>query len=133
MRILATCRPSTQQAREILGPGKLLCVEQGAILEVDARRARAAARANLAIYLTLPNYLNHWKRLGFTDADFAAGGSDRLIDAVIVWGDEKAIRQRIEEHWQAGADHVCIQVLTEDPKGLPLPEWRELATALLAK
>jgi probable F420-dependent oxidoreductase len=99
----------TQQAREILGAGKLLCVEQGAILETDAGRARAAARENLAIYLKLPNYLNHWKRLGFSDADFAGGGSDRLIDAVIVWGDEKAIRQRIAEHWQAGADHVCVQ------------------------
>jgi probable F420-dependent oxidoreductase len=99
----------TRQAREILGAGKLLCVEQGAILETDAGRARAAARENLAIYLKLPNYLNHWKRLGFSDSDFAGGGSDRLIDAVIVWGDEKAIRQRIDEHWQAGADHVCVQ------------------------
>ena len=98
----------TRQAREILGGGKLLCVEQGAILETDAGRARAAARENLAIYLKLPNYLNHWKRLGFSDSDFAGGGSDRLIDAVVVWGDEKAIRQRITEHWQAGADHVCV-------------------------
>src|SRR5258708_382466 len=71
----------------------------------DRCLARAAARKNLEIYLKLPNYLNHWKRLGFSDSDFASGGSDRLIDAVIVWGDEKAIRQRIAEHWQAGADH----------------------------
>jgi probable F420-dependent oxidoreductase len=98
----------TQRAREILGPGKLLCVEQGAILETDAGRARAIARQTLALYLTLPNYLNHWKRLGFSDSDFAGGGSDRLIDAVIVWGDETAIRRRITEHWQAGADHVCV-------------------------
>ena len=59
----------------------------------------------------LPNYVENWKRLGFTDADVAGGGSDRLIDSVIVWGDEKAIRARIDAHWQAGADHVCVQAI----------------------
>lgn len=101
----------TRGARSILGVGKLLCVEQGAILETDAAKARAMARQFLSLYLGLPNYVNNWKRLGFTDADIAAGGSDRLIDAVIVWGDEKAIRARIDEHWQAGADHVCVQAI----------------------
>jgi probable F420-dependent oxidoreductase len=101
----------THQARAILGTGKLLCVEQAAILETDAAKARAIARKFLALYLGLPNYVNNWKRLGFTDSDVAAGGSDRLIDASIVWGDEKAIRARIEEHQQAGADHVCVQAL----------------------
>src|SRR5579862_5173285 len=86
----------TRQARAIMGPGKLLCVEQAAILETDAARARAIARQFLAIYLTLPNYLENWRRLGFGDADFAAGGSDRLIDAIVVWGEERAIRARIE-------------------------------------
>ena len=101
----------TRQARRILGPGKLLCVEQAAILETNAAEARAIARRLLTFYFNLPNYLNNWKRLGFTDSDFAGGGSDRLIDAIIAWGDEKAIRARIEEHWQAGADHVCVQAI----------------------
>jgi probable F420-dependent oxidoreductase len=107
----------TRQARAILGAGKLLCVEQGAILETNPAQARALARQFLSVYLGLPNYVNNWRRLGFTDTDFAGGGSDRLIDAVLVWGDEKAIRARIDEHWQAGADHVCVQAI--GPTGLP--------------
>jgi probable F420-dependent oxidoreductase len=101
----------TRQARVILGQGKLLCVEQGAVLETNPAAARATARRFLAMYLGLPNYVDNWRRLGFSDADFAGGGSDRLVDALIVWGDEKAIRKRIDEHWQAGADHVCIQAI----------------------
>jgi probable F420-dependent oxidoreductase len=101
----------TRQARRILGAGKLLCVEQAAILETNAAAARAIARRFLAFYFGLPNYVDNWRRLGFTDPDFAGGGSDRLIDAIIVWGDEKAIRARIQEHWQAGADHVCVQAV----------------------
>src|ERR1700722_1372577 len=101
----------TRQARALLGAGKLLCVEQAAILETNPAEARAIARRFLAIYLGLPNYVGNWRRLGFTDADFAGGGSDRLVDALIVWGDEKAIRARIDEHWQAGADHVCVQAV----------------------
>jgi probable F420-dependent oxidoreductase len=101
----------TRLARTILGAGKLLCVEQGAILETSPSAARAMARRFLAIYMGLPNYVENWRRLGFTDADFAGDGSDRLVDALIVWGDEKAIRKRIDEHWQAGADHVCVQAI----------------------
>jgi probable F420-dependent oxidoreductase len=101
----------TQQARALLGPDKLLCVEQGAILETDPTVARTIGRRFLEIYLRLPNYVENWRRLGFTDPDFAGGGSDRLVDAVIVWGDEKAIRKRIQEHWQAGADQVCVQAI----------------------
>ena len=101
----------TRQARRILGTGKLLCVEQAAILETNAAAARAIARRFLAFYFGLPNYVDNWRRLGFTDPDFAGGGSDRLIDTIIVWGDEKAIRARIQEHWQAGADHVCVQAV----------------------
>jgi probable F420-dependent oxidoreductase len=107
----------TLQARALLGPGKLLCVEQGAILETDPAAARTIARRFLALYLGLPNYVDNWRRLGFTDADFAAAGSDRLIDAVLAWGDETAIRARIQEHWQAGADHVCVQAI--GPEGRP--------------
>jgi len=101
----------TRRAREILGSGKQLCVEQAAILETNAADARAIARSFLSFYLTLPNYVDSWRRLGFNDADFAGGGSDRLVDSIIVWGDERAIRERIEAHWQAGADHVCVQAV----------------------
>jgi probable F420-dependent oxidoreductase len=101
----------TQQARAILGADKLLYVEQAAVLETDPARARAVARKLLAPYLGLPNYVNNWKRLGFSDADIAGGGSDRLIDAMVAWGDEQAIRKRLDEHWQAGADQVCIQAV----------------------
>src|SRR5690606_27215620 len=81
----------TKLAREILGPGKLLCVEQMCVAETDPARARAIARASLELYLGLPNYRNSWKREGFTDADFENSGSDRLIDAVIAWGSDDAI------------------------------------------
>jgi probable F420-dependent oxidoreductase len=101
----------TRQARTILGAGKLICVEQAAVLETNTADARAIGRRFLAFYLGLPNYVDNWRRLGFTDTDFAGGGSDRLIDAIIAWGDEKAIRTRIQEHWQAGADHVCVQAV----------------------
>lgn len=101
----------TAEARKILGPGKHLCVEQAAVLETDPAKARARARQFLAMYLGLPNYVNNWKRMGFSDDDIAGGGSDRLIDATIAWGDERAIRDRIDLHWQAGADHVCVQSL----------------------
>ncbi len=104
----------TAEARRILGPGKLLCPEQMVLLETDAARARQGARAALASYLALENYVNNWRRLGFGDQDFAGGGSDRLIDAVIAWGDESAIRKRLQAHWDAGADHVCIQPLPAD-------------------
>jgi probable F420-dependent oxidoreductase len=107
----------TRRARAILGASKLLCVEQVAILETNAADARAAARRFLSIYLNFPNYVDNWRRLGFTDTDFAGGGSDRLIDSITVWGDERAIRDRIEEHWQAGADQVCVQAIGQG--GLP--------------
>jgi probable F420-dependent oxidoreductase len=99
----------TAQARRILGPGKLLCPELMVLLETDAAKARAAARAALASYIQLENYANNWRRLGFVDEDLAGGGSNRFVDANIAWGDEGAIRARIQLFWDAGADHVCIQ------------------------
>jgi len=120
----------TAQARKILGPQPYLCPEQAVVLETDSEKARRIARAFLAIYLTLPNYTNNLLRLGFDEGDFKDGGSNKLIDAIVVWGDLKAIRQRIGEHHDAGADHVCVQVLTADPKALPMREWRELAAVL---
>jgi probable F420-dependent oxidoreductase len=104
----------TAQARKILGAGKLLCVEQKVILETNPATARAAARKYIALYLPLENYRNLWKRLGFTEQDFDNGGSDRFIDAVFAWGDEKAVRGRLQAHLEAGADHVSIQAVRND-------------------
>lgn len=123
----------TAQAREHLGAGPLLCPEQAVVLEKDAGKARAIARKFLEIYLGLPNYTNNWLRLGFQESDFANGGSDKLIDAVVAWGDLKTVVNRIREHHSAGADHVCVQVLPEDPKTFPFREYRELAAAIFPK
>jgi probable F420-dependent oxidoreductase len=108
----------TADARKRLGPGKLLCVEQKVLLQTDPAKARAAARAVLSIYLGLPNYQNGWVHQGFNEDDWSNGGSDRLMDAMVAWGDEAAIRSRIQAHWDAGADHVCIQALTNDGHGV---------------
>ncbi|MCU1394298.1 MAG: hypothetical protein JWM34_2726 [Ilumatobacteraceae bacterium] len=121
----------TAVAREAVGPDALVATEQGVVLETDPTKARAIARQNLAGYMGLPNYTNNWKRLGYTDDDIANGGSDRLIDALVAWGDESAIVERVRAHQDAGASHVCIQVLTDAPSELPLAEWRRLAAALL--
>jgi probable F420-dependent oxidoreductase len=117
-------------ARDAVGPDAMVATEQGVILETDPERARSIARANLALYFTLPNYTNNWRRLGFDEDEIADGGSDRLIDALVVWGDEAAIAARIQEHRDAGASHVCIQVLTDQPAVLPLEQWRILAPVL---
>ncbi|MFM9941548.1 MAG: TIGR03620 family F420-dependent LLM class oxidoreductase [Hyphomicrobiaceae bacterium] len=99
----------TAEARRILGPGKLLCPEVMVLLEPDASKARQTARIALAPYVAMDNYANNWRRLGFTEADLAGGGSDRFVDANMAWGDEGAIRKRLQMYWDAGADHVCIQ------------------------
>jgi probable F420-dependent oxidoreductase len=117
----------TAQAREILGTGKLLVPEQKVVLSTDAAAARALGRQKLEISLGLPNYTNNWLRFGFTEADLADGGSDRLVDAMVAWGDEATIRDRIEAHLTAGADQVAIQVLNEDK----LAVLRTLAPALV--
>ena len=102
----------TAKAREILGPGKILAPEVWVLLETDPGTARRAAREALSHYLQLENYVNAWRSQGFSDADMAGGGTDRFIDAIVGWGDESAIRRRIAEHWDAGADHVCIQPIS---------------------
>jgi probable F420-dependent oxidoreductase len=122
----------TPVAREHLGEGPMLLVEQAAVLSTDPVVARAAARKHMAIYLTLPNYVNNLRRLGWDDDDLGGGGSDKLVDAVVAWGDEAAIAARVAEHHAAGADHVCVQVIEDDMTALPLPAWRSLAPALLA-
>jgi probable F420-dependent oxidoreductase len=104
----------TARAREVMGPDAWLCPEQMVLLETDPEIARKVARANLQVYIGLPNYQNNIKQFGFSDADFEGGGSDRLVDEIIAWGDEAAIRARIQAHWDAGADHVCIQAFRSD-------------------
>jgi probable F420-dependent oxidoreductase len=107
----------TRWAREILGDGPLLAPEQKIVLETDPERARAIGRPRVQQpYLGLTNYLNSLRRLGWTDADFADGGSDALIDALALHGDAEAIARGITAHLEAGADHVAIQVLNPDPQ-----------------
>lgn len=107
----------TRIARAAVGPGKLVLPEQAVCLETDPARARAIGREHLSVYLRFENYVNNWRRLGFEEADFADGGSDRLVDALVAWGDEEAIAARVQEHLDAGADHVPIQPLGPDPLG----------------
>jgi probable F420-dependent oxidoreductase len=99
----------TAMARKILGPDKWLCVEQKVILEHDPARARELARPVAQIYTGLPNYRNNWLRMGLEESDFDDGGSDRFIDATFAWGKVEQIKARIQEHFDAGASHVCIQ------------------------
>lgn len=113
----------TRRSRQILGPKKRLYVEQKVCLETDGTRARQVARETLEMYLSLPNYRNNWRELGFTEEELE-GRADRFLDAMVAWGDETALRKRIHEHLEAGADHVCIQAL--DPAGSPRPDLRAL-------
>jgi probable F420-dependent oxidoreductase len=114
----------TARARAIIGPDKWLCVEQKVLLVTDPSKAREVARQAMAFYLPLPNYRNNWKRLGFSDEDLAGGGSDRFLDAMVASGNEAAVRQRIQAHFDAGASHVCIHPL--NPDGQPLPDLNAL-------
>jgi probable F420-dependent oxidoreductase len=99
----------TREARAALGPDKLLVVEQKVCLETDPVAARGLARRELHRYMTLPNYRNNWLRIGFTEADLADGGSDRFLDAMVLWGDATAIARGLKAHLEAGANQVCIQ------------------------
>jgi probable F420-dependent oxidoreductase len=111
----------TAWARAQIGPKPWICVEQTVLLEADAGKARAAARRFMANYVPrLPNYTNNLKALGWQDAEFRDGCSDRLVDAVVAWGGEDVIRQRVEAHFNAGATHVCIQAIRAD--GQPGPD-----------
>jgi probable F420-dependent oxidoreductase len=120
----------TRFARSVVGDGKIVAPEQTVLVETDPQRARAEARAFMEMYLGLPNYTNNLLRHGFEESDLADGGSDRLVDAIVAWGDEAAIAARVREHHDAGADHVCIQVIGGDRSELKLDDWRRLAPAL---
>lgn len=109
----------TASARELIGPDAFLAPEHKVVLTTDAERARTIGRKALEIYLNLNNYLNSWKRLGFSDSDVAKPGSDRLIDAVVAYGSTEAIAARLRAHLDAGADHVPVQVLTSADKLIP--------------
>jgi probable F420-dependent oxidoreductase len=122
----------TKRAREILGGEALLAPEQAVVLETDPAAARAVARTHMATYLALPNYRRNLVSLGFGDEDLADGGNDRLADAIVAWGDVDAVAARVRAHLDAGADHVCVQILDPDPAALPMRQWRELAPALCA-
>ena len=121
----------TARARETLGPEPVLAVEQTAIVSSDdPPAARGIARPWVAHYLELPNYANNWRRLGYGD-DLGDGGSDRFIDAAFAWGDVSSIAGRVREHLDAGADHVCVQVISGRDDDVAVPALRALAGALL--
>ena len=120
----------TAQAREIMGADTLLAPEQMCVVSSDASEARRIARKGMKIYIGLPNYWNNLLRLGFTEDDRADGGSDRLVDAIVAWGTPQQISDRVKQHHDAGADHVCVQVLRDD-RAIPENEWKDLAQVLL--
>ena len=122
----------TAAARERLGPDALLAPEHGVILETDPGKARDVGREALGLYLRLPNYTNNWRRLGFSDEEIE-NPSDRLVDALFAWGGVDQIARRVREHLDAGANHVCLQVVRGKVGGdpsLPRDAWRELAGLL---
>ncbi len=117
-------------ARDVLGAGPTIAVELAVVLDANPSSARATARRHTAIYVGLPNYANNLRDFGFDDDDFAGQGSDRLVDAIVAWGDLGTIARRVTALRDAGADHVCIQVIRPDDD-LPIADWRELAPALV--
>jgi probable F420-dependent oxidoreductase len=121
----------TAHARDVLGPESVLAVELTTVVETDPVRARAIARDWTSRYLELPNYANNLRRMGFGEEDVAGGGSDALVDAAIAWGSAEAIAARVHEHLDAGADHVCLQVISGVGDDPCLPQLTELAGLLL--
>ena len=122
----------TPIARRTLGPEPCLAVEQTAVLSTDPAAARRIGRAFAKHYLALPNYANNLRRLGWSDADIGSDGSDRLIDAIVAWGDVDAIVERVRDQLDAGADHVCVQLRADSSADPSLASYAELAAGLLA-
>jgi probable F420-dependent oxidoreductase len=121
----------SERARAVLGQDRLVAPAHVAVLEQDAERARELGRHHLANpYLSLPNYRNTLLSLGFSEGELSEGGSDRLVDALVSWGDAEAVAARVTEHLTAGADHVSVHLLTEPGAGIPREGWRALADAL---
>ena len=120
----------TRRARERLGDGPLICVEQAVVVTEDRDTFLERAHWHLEIYTGLPNYRNSWLDQGFAEEDFVRGGSERLKEAMVAWGDAEAITTRVGEHLDAGADHVVIQALGAHPADVPVEQWRVLAPAL---
>ncbi|HEY4006077.1 MAG TPA: LLM class F420-dependent oxidoreductase [Pseudonocardia sp.] len=120
----------TAKAREILGAEPLLCPEQAVVLESDPTRARAIGREYTKVYLAQPNYVNSLLELGFAEDELTDGGTDRVVDALVAWGDSDTILARVREHLDAGADHVAVQALPAEKRGVPDEQWRELAGPL---
>jgi probable F420-dependent oxidoreductase len=122
----------TQIARHAVGTDRIVAPEQMVVLETEPGRARRIARQHMNRYLRLPNYTNNLLRLGYAEHDIAEEGSDRLVDDIVAWGDPATVMQRVREHHTAGADHVCVQVLTETPGDLAaaMDGWRQLAAGL---
>ena len=121
----------TAEAREILGEGPLLAVEQAVVLTSERGEALRLGRSHLSRYLQLPNYRNSWLRQGFKEEDLSNDGSERLVEGLVAWGSEDDIRGRVREHLSAGADQVCVQVVTEDPIDSLSEQWRSLARVFL--
>jgi probable F420-dependent oxidoreductase len=117
----------TRLAREAVGPGKLVATELMVVLDTNPETARASARQHMAMYLGAPNYASNLLRLGYAQQDLDNGGSDRIVDDIVAWGSPEKIFERVREHHAAGADHVCVQVLTADRRVPALDEWRTLA------
>lgn len=118
----------TAFARQTMGADAFLAPEVAVVMEADATRAREIARAYMKTYTRLPNYANNLKRFGFTDEEIV-DQTDRLVDAIVGWGTTEHVVACIKEHFDAGADHVCVQVLTDSTGVLPMQQWRELAQA----
>jgi len=124
----------TARARETLGPHALLAPEVTVVLDPDPATARQVARTFVSGYLTLPNYANNVRSLGFGEDDLADGGSDRLIDALVAWGGPDDVARQVRRHLEAGADHICVQVLASPTlTTFPLDSYRQLAPALLSR
>ncbi|MER7496036.1 TIGR03620 family F420-dependent LLM class oxidoreductase [Streptomyces pharetrae] len=121
----------TAEAREILGPDSFLGVEHAVLLETDPDTARATAREHLRPYLDTPYNLAKFRRLGYAEDELTDGGSDRLVDDLVLWGEPDAVAARLRAHVQAGADHVAVQVIGTEPGASSLPAWRLLGDALL--
>jgi len=120
----------TDIARTIIGPDAYLATEQMVVLETDPSKAREIARAHMAVYLGLPNYANNLMRLGYTEEELT-NADDRVVDAIVAWGTLDDVLDRVKAHHDAGANHVCIQVLEADRAAVPLDAWRAIGEAVL--